>query len=223
MARITLIGGHGKIALLATPLLVAAGHEVRSVIRNPDHAAEVAAAGGRPLHADIEQLDLLGSGHLVSDSDLVIWAAGAGGGDPRRTYAVDRDAAMRTVDAAQNAGVARWVMVSYFGAGPDHGVPQDHAFYAYAEAKAAADARLRGSELDWTILGPSGLTDDPGTGRIEVAGEGVEAGTVSRADVAEVIAQVVDRTDLGRTTIEFNNGPTPVAEALDTVATAARG
>lgn len=218
MARITLIGGHGKVALLATPLLVEAGHEVISVIRNPDHAAEVAAAGARPLHADIEHLDLMGSGHLVSGSDVVVWAAGAGGGEQRRTYAVDRDAAIRTIDAAQNAGVGRWVMVSYFGAGPDHGVPEDNGFYAYAEAKAAADERLRGSELDWTILGPSALTEDAPTGRIELGGDGVEGGRVSRADVAAVIAAVVDRTDLGRTTIEFNNGDTPIAEALDSVA-----
>lgn len=217
MARITIIGGHGKVALLATPLLVEAGHEVISVIRNPDHAPEVAAAGARPLHADIEHLDLVGSGHLVSGSDIVVWAAGAGGGAPRRTYAVDRDAAIRTIDAAQDAGVGRWVMVSYFGAGPDHGVPADNGFFAYAEAKAAADERLRGSELDWTILGPSALTDDPPTGRIELGGEGVDSGKVSRADVAAVIAAVVDRTDLGRTTVEFNNGGTPIPEALDAV------
>ena len=98
----------------------------------------------------------------------MVWSAGAGGGSPERTYAVDRDAAIRSMDAAAEAGVGRYVMVSYFGAGPDHGVPADNSFFAYAEAKAAADAYLRGTGLDWTILGPGALTDGPGNGLIDV-------------------------------------------------------
>ena len=140
----------------------------------------------------------------------MVWSAGAGGGNPARTYAVDRDAAIRTIDAAEQADVQRFAMVSYFGAGPNHGVPQDDPFFPYAEAKAAADAHLRASRLDWTILGPGRLTLEPATGRI-VIGAGSE---VSRADVALVVAAVlaIDST-IGRT-IEFNNGETPIAEAL---------
>jgi uncharacterized protein YbjT (DUF2867 family) len=96
-------------------------------------------------------------------------------------------------------------------------VPEDNGFFAYAEAKAAADEHLRASSLDWVVLGPSALTLDPPTGRIEVASPGgdVEGGQVSRDDVAGVIAAVVDRDDLRGLTVEFNNGPTPIAEALD--------
>src|SRR6201992_4092269 len=104
----------------------------------------------------------------------------------------------------------RFVMVSYFGAGPNHGVSKDDPFFPYAEAKAAAEAHLRASRLDWTILGPARLPLEPATGRI-VIGAGSE---VSRADVALVVAAVlaIDST-IGRT-IEFNNGETPIAEAL---------
>lgn len=221
--RIAIIGGHGKVALRLSPLLREAGHEVDAIIRNPDHAEEVAATGALPVVADVEQLGTDPLTDLLAGHDVVVWSAGAGGGDPRRTYAVDRDAAIRSMDAATRAGVDRYLMVSYFGAGPDHGVPEDDPFFAYADAKAAADEHLRGSALDWVILGPSGLTLDPPTGRIEVAlpGAAVEGGQVSRDDVARVIAAAVGREDLRGRTVQFNNGSTPIDEALDAVAAGA--
>jgi uncharacterized protein YbjT (DUF2867 family) len=210
MARVIVIGGHGKVALLLAPILDERGDEVTSVFRNPDHSDDVARTGAHPVVADIERLDTDALAGLLAGHDAVVWSAGAGGGNPARTYAVDRDAAIRTIDAAEQADVRRFVMVSYFGAGPNHGVSKDDPFFPYAEAKAAADAHLRASRLDWTILGPGRLTLEPATGRI-VIGAGSE---VSRADVALVVAAVlaIDST-IGRT-IEFNNGETPIAEAL---------
>lgn len=218
--RIAIIGGHGKVALRLSPLLRGAGHEVDAIIRNPEHAEEVAGTGALPVVADVEQLDTDALTDLLAGHDLVVWSAGAGGGNPERTYAVDRDAAIRSMDAAVRAGVDRYVMVSYFGAGPDHGVPEDNPFFPYADAKAAADEHLRASTLDWVILGPSGLTLDPPTGRIEVAlpGADVEGGQVSRDDVARVVAAVVEREDLHGRTVQFNNGPVPIDEALDALA-----
>ncbi|WP_433718841.1 NAD(P)H-binding protein [Microbacterium laevaniformans] len=212
MARILIIGGHGKVALQAEPLLVRAGHDVRAVIRNADHADDVAAAGAHPEVADVAGLDIAQLTDLVRDSDVVIWSAGAGGGDAARTYAVDRDAAIRTIDAAVAAGVDRFIMVSYFGAGADHGVDPDNGFFAYAEAKAAADDHLRASGVDFTILAPSSLTDDAATGLIETD---AESGTsVSRADVAAVLAAAVDEPATRGRTVSFNTGSTPIAAAL---------
>lgn len=214
VGRIAIIGGHGKVALLLAPLLVAAGNEVTAFYRNPDHTAEVEATGARGVVADVETLSTEELAALLAGHDAVVWSAGAGGGDPARTYAVDRDAAIRSMDAAAQAGVRRYVMVSYFGAGPDHGVPADNGFFAYAEAKAAADAHLAASTVDWTVLGPSGLTDDPPTGRIETAGQGATSGTVSRADVAAAVAAALaDPATVGRT-IAFNTGEIPISEAL---------
>lgn len=211
--RVVVIGGHGKVALHLERLLSVRGDEVTAVIRNPDHADEVAATGAEPPVADVEQLGTDELAEVLRGHDAVVWSAGAGGGNPARTYAVDRDAAIRSIDAAEQVGVRRYVMVSYFGAGPDHGVPEDSSFFPYAEAKAAADAHLRASDLDWTILGPSGLTLEPGTGSIEV-GEEVRGGEVPREDVAAVAAAVlVEPATIGRT-IEFNTGPTPIAEAI---------
>jgi uncharacterized protein YbjT (DUF2867 family) len=214
MARIVVIGGHGKVALQLARILTDRGDDVSSVFRNPDHSGDVAASlsgRGRAVVADIERLDTDALASLLAGHDAVVFSAGAGGGNPARTYAVDRDAAIRVIDAAVRAGVKRFVMVSYFGAGPGHGVPQGDPFFPYAQAKAAADAHLRASDLNWTVLGPGRLTLDAATGRIEL-GEG--KGEVSRADVALVVAAALaDDSTIGRT-LDFNNGDVPIAEAL---------
>lgn len=212
MSRIVVIGGHGKVALLLAPILAELGHSVTSVIRNPDHAADVEEAGATPLVADVETLDTDGIAEVLAGHDAVVWSAGAGGGDPERTRAVDQDAAIRSMEAALQAGVRRYVMVSYCGAGPDHGVDPSDPFYAYAEAKAAADEHLRGTDLDWTVLGPSSLTLDPPTGKIQVGREG--SGHVSRANVARVVAATLGANGTVRRTIEFHDGSTPIDEAL---------
>jgi uncharacterized protein YbjT (DUF2867 family) len=217
MSRIVVIGGHGKVALHLARTLTERGDEVTSVFRNPDHADDVAATGARPVVADIETLDTAALADLLTGHDAVVFSAGAGGGDPARTYAVDRDAAIRVIDAARQAAVRRFVMMSYFGAGPDHGVSQDNSFFPYAEAKAAADAHLRASDLDWTVLGPGRLTLEPATGRIAVDAAGAEGSGkrgVSREDVALVAAAALSDDSTIRRTIDFNNGDLPIAEAL---------
>lgn len=212
MANITIIGGHGKVGLLLAPLLVEAGHDVTSVIRNPDHRDDVTATGATALVADVAASDTEAITELLADSDAVVWSAGAGGGSPERTYAVDRDAAIRSIDAAVAAEARRYLMVSYFGAGPDHGVDPSDDFFAYAESKAAADEHLRRADLDWTILAPSALTLDEPTGRIDADAE--KGASVSRADVAAVIASAIaEPSTIGRT-ISFNTGDEPIADAI---------
>ncbi len=183
-----------------------------AVVRNPAHAGDVDATGATPLVADIETLDLDGFTDLVAGSDVVVWSAGAGGGSPERTYAVDRDAAVRSMDAAAAAGVRRYVMVSWIGSRADHGVAPENSFFAYADAKWAADEHLRGSGLDWTILGPGTLTLDDPTGRIDTDPSG--RGEVTRADVAAVVAAVIDDDSTVGRSIRFGNGSVPIAEAL---------
>ncbi len=211
MARIVVIGGHGRVALRLERLLVDRGDEVDAIIRNADHASGVAVTGATPVLADIERLDVDELAELFRERDAIVWSAGAGGGNPQRTYAVDRDAAIRSMSAAERAGVRRFVMVSYFGS-PDHTVPESNPFHAYAEAKAAADEHLAGTSLDWTILGPGGLTDGEGTGRIDV--EASETRRVDRADVAAVAAAVLANPGTIGRTIRFNAGDTPIADAL---------
>lgn len=212
MARIMIFGGHGRVALLLEPLLAAQGHTVTAVIRNPAHEADVAATGAQPLVADVESLDLDQLTNLVAGNDIVVWSAGAGGGNPSRTYAVDRDAAIRTMDAAAAAGVLRYVMVSWIGSRADHGIERGNSFFPYADAKWAADAHLAQTALDWTILAPGTLTLDPPTGRIALDPDG--PGAVSRADVAAVIAATIaDDSTIGRT-IRFGGGDEVIGHAI---------
>lgn len=213
MARISIIGGHGKIARRLGRLLSDAGHEVSAWVRNPAHTGDVEATGATALVADAESLSADEMAERLRGQDAVVWSAGAGGGNPQRTYAVDRDAAIRSMAAAEAAGVSRYVMVSYFYDHPDHGVPEDSSFFPYADAKAAADDHLRSTGLDWTILGPSRLTDGPGSGQIET-GDGVTKSQVTRDDVAAVAAYVLEGEHTVGRTIEFNNGDTAIADAL---------
>ena len=211
--KIIVIGGHGKVAQLATPLLVNEGYEVTSVIRDPHQVPDIEALEATPELQDVTELSVDQFAQLLKGHDAIVWSAGAGGGAPERTFAIDRDAAINSIAAARKAGVNRYVMVSYFGAGPDHGVPEDHSFYAYAESKAAADSALRESELDWTILGPSTLTDTDGRDTIDA--EASTATQVARATVANVIAQSVFNGNTVKRTINFNEGDTPISAALN--------
>lgn len=214
MGKVMIIGGHGKVALLLAPLLKADGWEVSGVIRNAAQIDDVAAAGATAVVHDVVSASVDELAALMAGQDAVVWSAGAGGGSAERTYAVDRDAAIRSMDAAAQAGVTRYVMVSYLGAGPGHGVPRGDSFFAYAEAKSAADAHLRGTGLSWTILGPGALTLDAPTGTITTAADAASRNT-SRANVALVAAAVLGRQDTVRRTIEFTDGDVPIAQALN--------
>jgi uncharacterized protein YbjT (DUF2867 family) len=210
MSTIVIAGGHGKIALRLARLLSARGDTVRSLIRNPGHAAGVHATGAEPVLADMEALDSLAE--HVEGADAVVFAAGAGpGSGPERKRTVDLGAAVKLLEAAQATGARRYLMVSSIGAGdPSSG---SGAMRPYLEAKAQADAALSASALDWTIVRPGGLTDDPGTGMVQV-GELERGGSVTRDDVAAVLAACLDEPGTVHKTFVLLQGETPIAEAL---------
>ncbi|WBU36890.1 SDR family oxidoreductase [Homoserinibacter sp. YIM 151385] len=212
--RILIAGGHGKIARLLARILADDGHEPVALIRNPDHAADVEEVGAQPLVLDLEAADPAEIARHLEGVDAVVFAAGAGpGSTPERKLTVDRDGAVKLRHAAELAGTSRYVLVSAIGA--DRFDPEsDDVFQVYLRAKSEADADLRSSELDWTIVRPGGLTDGPATGLVEVAEE-VERGEVARADVAYVVAHVITAHVALRQQFELVAGSTPVAEALN--------
>lgn len=215
--KVTIIGGHGKIALLTTALLAARGDTVTSIIRNPDHVPEIEAAGANALVLSVESASTDELAAAFTGSDAIVWSAGAGGGNPQRTYAVDRDAAIRSMDAAQKAGVNRFVMVSFATADPKFLVPENDSFFPYMDAKIAADQHLRASDLDYTILGPGLLTLDAPTGLLNALSDPTAdavASQTSRGNVAlSVIATLDQPATIGRT-INFCDGEIPVAQAI---------
>jgi uncharacterized protein YbjT (DUF2867 family) len=210
MSTIVIAGGHGKIALRLARLLSARGDTVRSLIRNPGHAAGVHATGAEPVVADMEELDSLAE--FVEGADAVVFAAGAGpGSGPQRKRTVDLGGAVKLLDAAQATGARRYLMVSSIGAGDPSSA--SGPMRPYIEAKAEADAALSASDLDWTIVRPGMLTDDPGTGLVWVGDEERRA-AVTRDDVAAVLAGCLDEPRTVRRTFVLLQGETPIAEAL---------
>lgn len=222
--RVVILGGHGKIALLAAPKLKDAGFSVDSVIRNPDQSADIEAAGANPVVLDIETADTKALADVFTGAKAVVFSAGAGGGSPERTKAVDLEAAKRAVDASAEAGVDRFVMVSYSSAGVDlERVDPDNSFYPYVEAKHGADEHLRASSLDYTILGPGGLTLEPSQGSVlladysgDVDGTTPDSDTrvTSRELVADVMTYVIANDAAKRKTVNFYDGTTPIADAV---------
>jgi uncharacterized protein YbjT (DUF2867 family) len=212
--NITIIGGHGKVALLLAPLLSSDGHRVRSVIRNPEHAPDVSNTGATPVVADVEHTQVEGLKDLLAMQDVIVWTAGAGGGDPARTLAVDRDAAIRTIDAAALAGAARFVMVSFSGSSVEHLGPEGHPFNTYMQAKIEADEHLRASPLNWTIVAPGTLTNERSEGGVNPGASFGNGDETPRELVAQTIRAAIDSPQAERRTLIFGKGDLPLDEWL---------
>ena len=210
---VVIAGGHGKVALRLARALTGRGDRGRSLIRNPAHADDVRETGAEAVLCDLESAgdDELAS--AVGRADAVVFAAGAGpGSGPARKETVDHGAAVKMIRAARANGIRRYVIVSSIGA--DARAEGDE-MGPYFRAKGRADDALRESGLDFTIVRPGHLVDEPGTGRVAV-GERVGSGDVPRDDVAAVIAEVLHRPSTIGQTFELVGGDVPIEEALGT-------
>ncbi|WP_121435050.1 SDR family oxidoreductase [Actinomadura pelletieri] len=213
---IVIAGGHGKIALRLARSLAARGDTVRGLIRNPDHAADVRAAGADPVVCDLESAGVGEvAGHLTG-ADAVVFAAGAGAGSgAARKDTVDRAASVLTADAAERAGVRDFVQISAMGAGETPAPGRGEVWAAYLRAKGEAEDDLRRrDDLHWLILRPGRLTDDPPTGLVTLADPPIGHDVVTRDDVAAVIVALLDASDVRHRTLDLLNGPTRVEDAV---------
>jgi len=213
--RVVIAGGHGKIALLLERLLAGRDDQAVGLIRNPAQVADVQKAGAEAVVCDLEAASDDDVAALLSGAAAVVFAAGAGpGSGAARKDSVDRGASVLMADAAEQAGVRRFVQVSSMGAGQPPRPGTDEVWAAYITAKTAAEEDLRSRDLDWTILRPGHLTDGPATGRIRLAAPPVPAGAIPRADVAAVIAALIDEPGTRRQTLELTGGDSPIAAAV---------
>jgi uncharacterized protein YbjT (DUF2867 family) len=213
--RVVIAGGHGKIALLLERLLAERGDQAVGLVRNPAHVADVHQAGAEAVVCDLEAASAGDVAVLLAGADAVVFAAGAGpGSGAARKDTVDRAGSVLMADAAERAGVRRFVQVSAMGTDQRPAPGRGEVWAAYITAKTAAEADLRARDLDWTILRPGGLTDAPATGTIRLAPPPVPAGTVPRADVAAVIAALLDNPGTRHRTLELTSGDTPLAAAV---------
>lgn len=212
--RVVIAGGHGKIALKLERLLAARGDSATALVRNPDHFADVSEAGATPVHCDLETADADSVAEHLRGADAAVFAAGAGpGSGPARKDSVDKAAAQLFAQAAQDAGVRRFVQISTVGIERADDPSVDPEFAVYLRAKRAAEEDLRARDLEWTILRPGPLTDEPGTGLVAIA-EVLPHASVPREDVAAVVAALLDEPSTAHRTLELTSGDTPIAKAL---------
>ncbi|WP_329053378.1 SDR family oxidoreductase [Amycolatopsis sp. NBC_01488] len=212
--RVVIAGGHGQIALRLERLLAARGDEAVGIIRNPAHAADLEAAGAQGVVLDLENAEVDAVAEVLKGADAAIFSAGAGpGSGTARKDTVDRGAAALFAEAAERAGVRRHIQVGSMGAdNPDNPNVSDE-FRHYLRAKRAAEDDLKARDLDWTILRPGQLTDDPGTGLVLLADK-TGRGPVPRDDVAAVLVALLDTPASARRTLELISGETAIGEAI---------
>jgi nucleoside-diphosphate-sugar epimerase len=213
---IVIAGGHGKIALQLERLLADADHDVRGLIRNPEHEADLRAAGAEPILADLEALDVDELTTLVGSADAIVFAAGAGpGSGPQRKWTLDYAGAVKLMEVGRRNGIDRYVIVSSMGADPE--AADDGGFGTYLRAKGQADKKLAESGLAFTVVRPGALTDEPGTGLVS-AGPHQDRGQIPRADVAAALAAVLANPSAIGLTFDLVSGDTPIAEAIGALA-----
>ena len=209
---VAIAGAHGKIALRLTRLLSNLGDDVIGLIRNQDHAADVSGWGASPVVCDLEQASVEEVRQAIAGADAAVFAAGAGpGSGAQRKLTLDRDGAITFLRAATEAAVPRFIVISGMGAeAPPAG---DDVFSVYLRAKAEADLAVQASDLQWTIVRPGRLTDDPGTGRVRIASAPFQ-GRIPRDDVAAVLVRLLRDDRFSRRVLYLNSGEDPTEQAL---------
>ncbi len=210
--RVAIAGAHGKIARRLTDRLLERGDSVIGLIRNPAHVQDIDTPGVDPVVCDLEKASVEEVTELVRGADAAVFAAGAGpGSGVERKLTMDRDGAIKLLEAAAAGAVPRYVIISSVGAErPPEG---DDVFSVYLRAKAQADAAVQASDPDWTIVRPGSLTDDPGTGRVRFDSVPFR-GRIPRDDVAAGLAELLREPRSTRRILYVNGGEQPIAQAL---------
>ena len=215
--RVTIAGGHGTIARHLTRLLTDGGHQVTSLVRKRDQFADIEQVGGRPVLVDLEHTTVAQLADAVGDVDAVVFAAGSGpGSGAARKATVDHQGAVVLIEAAKRRNVDQYLMVSSIGANAAH--EGDDVFDAYLRAKGRADDAVRSSGLSYSILRPTTLTDGDPVGTVAMSTD-ANGGAIARADVAAVLKGLLVDAPPSMTTVQLTAGPTPIAEAINSIST----
>ncbi len=215
--EVAIAGGHGKIALLLGRSLADEGHDIRGLIRNPDHEGDLHAVGIEPVLCDLESADADTVKAALSGAEAIVFAAGAGpGSGTERKQSMDLGGALKLIDAAKADGIRRYLMVSSIGAGHPPPPGEGEVFGDYLRAKAAADQALEASGLEYTVVRPGPLTDDPPTGHVEL-GIDLDRREIPRADVAAILRACLLQPHTIGWTFEAVGGERPIDAALATL------
>lgn len=214
MSRIAIVGAHGQVAQQLMHLLYDRFDEFVGIVRSKDHAEDIYRLGGEGVILDVEKSTEQQLAEAFAGADAVVFTAGAGAGSgAERKRTVDYEGSLKSAAAARLAGIRRFIQVSAWGVDENVADDADEVWAAYVAAKRDADAALKQSELDWTILRPGGLTNDPPTGEVTL-GEHVDRGSISREDVAALIIAALDTPGSQGKVWEAVSGSTPITEAV---------
>jgi nucleoside-diphosphate-sugar epimerase len=206
-------GGHGQIARRLERLLAQHGHTARGLIRNPAHVADLEADGALPVLCDLETDDVRPH---IGAADAIVFAAGAGpGSGAARKQTLDLGGALKCIEAAQELGVDRFLIVSSMGTTSE--IDPDSPMGPYLQAKRDADLALQDSGLRWTIVRPGGLTNAPGTGHVTLAPR-LDFGQITRDDVAAVLFACLEAENTVHGAFDLLNGPDPIQSAVSSFA-----
>ncbi|AEC18680.1 NAD-dependent epimerase/dehydratase [Pusillimonas sp. T7-7] len=217
MQKVFIVGGSGKVARRLAQLLSARGHMPQSLYRHAGQEEDLKALGAAPVYGDLLELNVSELAHLMADSDVVVFSAGAGGkGGPEMTNAIDGRGLELTVAAAQKAGIQRFLLVSAFPEA-SRGKKVSETFENYMAVKKLADVHVADTDLDWIILRPGTLLDAPGTGKVR-AGLAIPYGDVTRDDVAASLVELIEHPEVSRMIIELTGGDTPLDQAIQRLA-----
>lgn len=214
MSRIAVVGGHGQVARHLLVDMRRSEHTAVALVRREEYREELEHRGAEVRILDIEHQGADDFARAFEGCDAVVFAAGGGpDGDVDRKRTVDLEGSLKSIEAAQRCGIRRFVQISAIGV--DEPLPEDTAevWRAYVAAKRDSDAALRDSGLDWTILRPGRLTDDPATGLVAL-GPDLPRGEIPRADVGAVAAAVLDEDGTIGAQLDLVGGDTPVTDAV---------
>jgi len=213
--RVVIAGGHGKIALLLAARLAGRGDAAVGLVRDPAHREDLAAAGAEAAVLDLESATDRETADVLSGADALVFAAGAGpGSGTARKYTVDKGGSVLLARVAEATGVRRFVQISTMGAGKPPAPERGEVWAAYIDAKTQAEDDLRSRGLDWTILRPGRLTDDPATGTVTLGPPSIGPGEVPRDDVAAVVVALLGAPGTAGRTLELTGGDVPVDRAV---------
>lgn len=208
--HVLVAGAHGQIGQRLIRQMSTSEHRSRAMVRDPDQKAELERLGA---HATVVA-DLEGDcSEALDGCEAVVFTAGSGAHTPpEKTEDVDRNGAISLIDQAVRAGVERFVIVSSINADtPEKGSEKMQHYFA---AKKAADDHLRSTDLEYTIVRPGKLTNDEGSGYVDIAKNLNRYGEIPRDDVAAVLLTVLSSPNTVGRSFELLAGDTPIEQAV---------
>lgn len=214
--KVFVVGANGQIGKQLVHLLHKSDEfTVRAMVRKEEQKEAFEKDGIEAVLADLE-----GTVEHIAEAakgcDAIVFSAGSGGHTGAdKTLLVDLDGAVKTIEAAEQLGIDRFVMVSAFQA--NNRENWNKKIRHYYVAKHYADRILMDSNLNYTIVRPGGLLNEPGTGKVSIGENMQERATIPREDVARVLFEVLGANNTFRKSFDLVSGDVEIKKAIQNI------